>query len=86
MRVLTQAAHRTSGVGRVAVGAISDCIGRFNSVLLTLVLSTVIIFALFFNIGDTTWRFYIFSSFWGFTYGAILSMMNVLIREYVYVP
>lgn len=73
--------YRASAIGRVSVGAVSDSFGRFNSVIMTQIFSTAIVFGLFFNVHHTTWMFYVFSAAWGFMYGAILSMMNVLIRE-----
>lgn len=65
------------------MGAVSDSFGRFNSVIMTQIFSTAIVFGLFFNVHHTTWMFYVFCAAWGFMYGAILSMMNVLIREWV---
>lgn len=49
--------------------------------VLTQCLAIAVVFGLFLNVGDDIWRFYIFASFWGFSYGAILSMMSVLVRE-----
>jgi hypothetical protein len=70
----------------VAVGALSDWMGSFNSVIISKILYTIVIFGVMLNIEHMTWRLYVFAALWGFFYGAVLSMMSVLIREYVLLP
>lgn len=65
------------------MGAAGDWVGRYNSVIFIQVAATVVVYGLFFNVHRATALFYLFSALWGFLSGAILSMMNVLIREYV---
>ncbi|KAF4974329.1 hypothetical protein FZEAL_8758 [Fusarium zealandicum] len=71
-----------AAVGRVTIGLLSDSsVGRINSVLLLETLAVVVIFGLFLNIGNSTAMFYAFASLWGFSAGAILSMMSVLVGQ-----
>ncbi|KAI9163166.1 transporter-like protein [Paramyrothecium foliicola] len=72
-----------SAVGRVAAGALSDWMGRFNAVLLVEVFSLFVVFGLFLNVGTSTLKLYVFSPCWGLGTGAVLSMMSVLIGECV---
>lgn len=57
--------------------------GRFNSVILVMIFSAAVAFGLFLNVGDRAWLFYIFAPLWGFGAAAIVSMISVLIGEYV---
>ena len=69
-------------VGRSVVGFASDKIGRFNSVILVKLVGIVFVF-LFLTVRHTIWKFFALAPCWGFTSGAILSMMTALIRELV---
>ncbi|CAH0015015.1 unnamed protein product [Clonostachys rhizophaga] len=73
--------NAAAAVGRIAVGALSDTIGRFNTCVSIMTLSVVVMFGLFFNVGGMIWKFYVFAAFWGFVYGAVLMMISVLVRE-----
>lgn len=73
--------NSAAAIGRIAVGALSDAIGRFNTCVSIMTLSVVVMFGLFFNVGGMIWKFYVFAAFWGFVYGAVLMMISVLVRE-----
>ncbi|KAM5384515.1 hypothetical protein ACJZ2D_001551 [Fusarium nematophilum] len=78
---IISALNAGAAVGRVTIGALSDKIGRLNAVLLLQSFAVVVIFGLFMTIGDSTAMFYVFAPFWGFSAGAILSMMSVLVGQ-----
>uniref|UniRef100_A0A8H7NN82 Major facilitator superfamily (MFS) profile domain-containing protein n=1 Tax=Bionectria ochroleuca TaxID=29856 RepID=A0A8H7NN82_BIOOC len=73
--------NAAAAIGRIAVGALSDTIGRFNTCVSIMTLSVIVMFGLFFNVGGMIWKFYVFAAFWGFVYGAVLMMISVLVRE-----
>lgn len=75
---------RGSGVGRLVAGAVSDYIGRFNTMILTLIWSLLVVFGLWLAVHpDRTWLFYIFAPLFGFGSGSIISMAPVCIGQYV---
>lgn len=70
-----------SALGRVFSGYVSDRIGRFNTMLLTLITSLVVTLALWLPIGDNLVLFYIFAPLFGFGSGSIISMAPVCLGQ-----
>ncbi|KUJ23902.1 MFS monocarboxylate transporter [Mollisia scopiformis] len=70
-----------SALGRSLSGYISDHLGRFNTMLLTLIWSLVVTLALWLPIGKQVVLFYIFAPLFGFGSGSIISMAPVCIGQ-----
>lgn len=72
---------RGSAVGRVCIGTLSDRLGRFNCTVVLLALSAVAMFGVFYNVGHNDAAMYVFALFWGFTAGASINTVSVLVGE-----
>ncbi|KAK4158716.1 riboflavin transporter MCH5 [Cladorrhinum sp. PSN259] len=71
-----------SGVGRLAAGAISDRIGRFNTMILTTMFSIFTTFAIWLLVEtDRTWLFYMFAALFGFGTGSVISIGPVCVGQ-----
>ncbi|CAG8950991.1 hypothetical protein HYFRA_00006388 [Hymenoscyphus fraxineus] len=71
-----------SAFGRSSSGYISDRIGRYNTMILTLILSLVIILVLWLPVNrDGVIQFYVFAPFFGFGSGGIVSMAPVCLGQ-----
>ncbi|KAK3995276.1 major facilitator superfamily domain-containing protein [Cladorrhinum sp. PSN332] len=71
-----------SGVGRLAAGAISDRIGRFNTMILTTIFSIFTTFAVWLSVEtDRTWLFYVFAALFGFGTGSVISIGPVCVGQ-----
>ncbi|KAF8855996.1 MFS monocarboxylate transporter [Acephala macrosclerotiorum] len=70
-----------SALGRSLSGWISDHLGRFNTMLLTLIWSMVVTFALWLPMSNNVVLFYIFAPLFGFGSGSIISMAPVCIGQ-----
>ncbi|KAK4227309.1 riboflavin transporter MCH5 [Podospora fimiseda] len=71
-----------SGVGRLAAGAISDRIGRFNTMILTTVFSIFTTFAVWLLVEtDRIWLFYLFAALFGFGTGSVISIGPVCVGQ-----
>lgn len=70
-----------SALGRSSSGYISDNIGRYNTMLLTLLWSLLITFFLWLPVGHHVVLFYIFAPLFGFGSGSIISMAPVCIGQ-----
>ncbi|CZR56066.1 related to monocarboxylate transporter [Phialocephala subalpina] len=70
-----------SALGRSLSGWISDHLGRFNTMLLTLIWSMIVTFALWLPMSNNVVLFYIFAPLFGFGSGSIISMAPVCIGQ-----
>ncbi|KAK4107799.1 MFS general substrate transporter [Canariomyces notabilis] len=71
-----------SGVGRLAAGAISDRIGRFNTMILTTLFSIITTFAVWLLVEPhRMWLFYLFSILFGFGTGCVISLGPVCVGQ-----
>ncbi|CZT44599.1 related to monocarboxylate transporter 2 [Rhynchosporium secalis] len=70
-----------SALGRFSSGYLSDRIGRFNTMLLTLMWTLVVTLALWLPIGDNLVIFYVFAPLFGFGSGSIISMAPVCLGQ-----
>ncbi|GAB1317727.1 Riboflavin transporter MCH5 [Madurella fahalii] len=71
-----------SGVGRLAAGAISDQIGRFNTMILTTIFSIVTTFAIWIQVEThRIWLFYLFAALFGFGTGCVISLGPVCVGQ-----
>lgn len=67
--------------GRWAPGFVADRIGRFNTVIMTITLCVVSIFALWLPAGDSEVMIIIFAVFFGFVSGSNLSLSPVCVGQ-----
>lgn len=73
---------RGSCAGRVIAGAVSDRFGRFNTVILVLILAIAIVYGLWLPVTEQRpGLFYAFGAMLGFTTGSIMSMAPVCIGQ-----
>jgi len=73
---------RASGVGRLAAGAISDKIGRFNTMILITILSIITTFAIWLLVEtDREWLLYMFAALYGFGIGSVISTGPVCVGQ-----
>ncbi|KAK4177767.1 putative monocarboxylate transporter, partial [Triangularia setosa] len=71
-----------SGFGRLAAGAISDKIGRFNTMMLTTVFSIVTTFAVWMLVEvHRMWLLYLFATLFGFGTGSVISIGPVCVGQ-----
>ncbi|KAF7559677.1 hypothetical protein G7046_g4473 [Stylonectria norvegica] len=70
-----------AALGRLAICAASDRFGRLNTVIVVKASAVVILFAIFLNVGDSAPKFFVFAPLWGFTAGATLSTMGLLVGQ-----
>ncbi|KAL2060731.1 hypothetical protein VTL71DRAFT_9372 [Oculimacula yallundae] len=70
-----------SALGRAFSGYVSDRIGRFNTMLLTLMWTLVVTLALWLPIGNNLVIFYVFAPLFGFGSGSIISMAPVCLGQ-----
>lgn len=70
-----------SALGRSFSGCVSDRIGRFNTMLLTLIWTLVVTLGLWLPIGDNLVVFYVFAPLFGFGSGSIISMAPVCLGQ-----
>jgi MFS family permease len=70
-----------SALGRSFSGYISDNIGRFNTMIITLAWSLIVTFALWLPVGSHVVLFYIFAPLFGFGSGSIISMAPVCLGQ-----
>ncbi|KAF4635382.1 hypothetical protein G7Y89_g2712 [Cudoniella acicularis] len=70
-----------SAFGRSFSGYLSDRWGRFNTIILTLLFSLIVTFALWLPFGNHLILFYIFAPLFGFGSGSIISMAPVCIGQ-----
>ena len=66
-------------VGRIAMGSVSDRLGRKTSIIICSVVLGVMIFWL--TAIESVWAFYIFSAIFGFCYGGIVPVVAATIGE-----
>jgi MFS family permease len=62
-------------------GYVSDRIGRFNTMILTLFWSLIVTFALWLPVGNHIVLFYTFAPLFGFGSGSIISMAPVCVGQ-----
>ena len=67
-------------VGRIAMGSISDRLGRKTSIIICSVVLGVMMFWL--TTIESVWAFYIFSAIFGFCYGGIVPVVAATIGEF----
>jgi len=77
LRALLIFRPRGSAFGRYSAGHLSDHIGRFNTTLLTLALTLLVVFALWLPTGHHVARLYAFAPLFGFGSGSIISLAPV---------
>ncbi|RDW82508.1 MFS monocarboxylate transporter-2 [Coleophoma cylindrospora] len=70
-----------SALGRSMSGWFSDRYGRFNTMILTLIWSLVVVFGLWMPVGNHVVLFYFFAPLFGFGSGSIISMAPVCIGQ-----
>ncbi|KAK4203195.1 putative monocarboxylate transporter [Triangularia verruculosa] len=71
-----------SGVGRLAAGAISDKIGRFNTMILTTVFSIITTFAVWLLVEThRMWLLYLFAALFGFGTGCVISIGPICVGQ-----
>ncbi|PMD24511.1 MFS general substrate transporter [Hyaloscypha hepaticicola] len=70
-----------SALGRSFSGYISDNIGRFNTMIITLTWTLIITFGLWLPVGNNVVLFYAFAPLFGFGSGSIVSMAPVCIGQ-----
>jgi MFS family permease len=70
-----------SALGRSFSGYISDNIGRFNTMIITLTWTLIITFGLWLPVGNNVVLFYAFAPLFGFGSGSIISMAPVCIGQ-----
>ncbi|KAK0714214.1 major facilitator superfamily domain-containing protein [Apiosordaria backusii] len=72
----------SSGVGRLAAGAISDKIGRFNTMILTTIFSIVTTFAVWLLVEThRMWLLYLFAALFGFGTGCVISIGPICVGQ-----
>jgi len=73
---------RGSGVGRLAAGAISDKIGRFNTMIIITIFSIVTTFGVWLLVETyTMWLYYLFGTMFGFGTGCVISIGPVCVGQ-----
>ncbi|KAK4675423.1 hypothetical protein QC764_504130 [Podospora pseudoanserina] len=71
-----------SGVGRLVAGAISDKIGRFNTMILTTIFSIITTFAVWMLVEtDRMWLIYLFAALFGFGTGCVISIGPICVGQ-----
>ncbi|KAK4641813.1 hypothetical protein QC761_504130 [Podospora bellae-mahoneyi] len=71
-----------SGVGRLVAGAISDKIGRFNTMILTTIFSIITTFAVWMLVEtDRMWLLYLFAALFGFGTGCVISIGPICVGQ-----
>lgn len=70
--------HRGSGLGRIVAGPVSDHLGRYNTLIMLLVLSILVIFALWLPVTvDTVGLYYVSGFFLGCGTASVISVAPV---------
>lgn len=65
-------------------GAISDKIGRFNTMILTTIFSIITTFAVWMLVEtDRMWLLYLFAALFGFGTGCVISIGPICVGQYV---
>ncbi|KAH8680563.1 MFS monocarboxylate transporter [Xylariales sp. PMI_506] len=72
--------NAVSAVGRVVAGRVADKIGRFNTMILTTLLSAIFVLALWIPASSTA-PLIVFSAFVGFTNGAYVALVSALVAQ-----
>ncbi|KAK0713975.1 major facilitator superfamily domain-containing protein, partial [Lasiosphaeria miniovina] len=73
---------RGSGFGRLTAGAISDRIGRFNTMILTTIFSIVTTFGVWLLVETyRMWLFYLFAAMFGFGTGCVISVGPICVGQ-----
>lgn len=78
---LTDFDESGSALGRPVSGLVSDRIGRFNTMILTLLWSIIVVFGLWVPVGNRVAIFYTFAPLFGFGSGSIVSMAPVCVGQ-----
>ncbi|KAK3361949.1 major facilitator superfamily protein [Lasiosphaeria ovina] len=71
-----------SGFGRLTAGAISDRIGRFNTMILTTIFSIITTFGVWLLVETyRMWLFYLFAAMFGFGTGCVISVGPICVGQ-----
>jgi len=74
---VTDILYSGSACGRICAGYMSDRIGHYNTMILTLAWSALVCFSLWLPVGNRVVLFYIFAPLYGAGAGSIISMAPV---------
>lgn len=72
---------RGSGVGRIAAGALSDRMGRYNTAMAALTWIMLVTFLVWVFIDRSGWMVYLFGPLFGLGTGSLISMAPVCIGQ-----
>jgi MFS family permease len=78
---MTELNTRGSAFGRSFSGYISDRYGRYNTMLMTITWTLIVVFGLWLPVGNQVILFYFFAPLFGFGSGSIISMAPVCIGQ-----